>query len=433
MRTKILSIVLSLIDNLSRNKSTKQRVFKNTFWLTFAEIVSKIILFFITVQITRYLGVDNYGKYSFAFAFVALFGTFSDFGFNQITTRDVAQNFGKAKQYIGNVLSMKIILGLINFLLIAIVIHFLHKSADVVILVYLAALNLIIQGFVGFLQSIFQAFEKMQYTFISRVTNYFSLFIFISVSILFRTSMATIIVCYVITALISLTIAMLLTWRFFTAFRIEIDISFWKKIFIQSWPFFLSFIFFTIYTYSDSVLLSIYRNYREIGLYQAAYKIFFAFQLINIVHQAVFPTLSTLYGNGDFYKYKSVLRKMFFLSTAVLIPMGIFMTLFSKTIMYLIYGVDFMNAGFALSMLLWTEIVIFFSYFWASSLTITNSQKKFMYATLIGAAVNLGLNFLIIPKYGFNGAAVTTFLSEFIIMICNYSQTDIKIRNFFIS
>src|SRR5258706_13905558 len=70
---------------LLQNSSIKQTMLKNTFWLMFAEGITRLLMFFVTVWIARYLGVRNFGEFTFAFAFTALFGVFADFGFNSVS------------------------------------------------------------------------------------------------------------------------------------------------------------------------------------------------------------------------------------------------------------------------------------------------------------------------------------------------------------
>jgi len=52
-----------------------------------------------------------------------------------------------------------------------------------------------------------------------------------------------------------------------------------------------------------------------------------------------------------------------------------------------------------------------------STLFIYNQQKKAFWVSFVGALVNVPLNALLIPHYGFYGAAVATVISAFITLI----------------
>ncbi len=133
-------------------------------------------MFFLTTLIARYLGAAGYGKFSFVFAFVALFAVLADFSLSTLAIREVARNKKLARKYIDNIAVIKLILGIITFALIIIVIQFLEKTPEVKTLVYLVGIWVVIQRFTQFFQSIFRAFEKMQYEAFSKIIYSTALF-----------------------------------------------------------------------------------------------------------------------------------------------------------------------------------------------------------------------------------------------------------------
>lgn len=431
MRNKLLIYFSYLHKLFLQNRSTRQTVFKNTFWLIAAEGISKFLLFIITVMVTRYLGVDNYGKYTFAFAFVSLFGMITDFGFNTLTIREISKNKTVAKKYIENILVIKFILGIITFISVFIVIQFIAKTSEIRTLVYLAAIFTIIQDYVDFFQSIYQAYEKMQHSFIIRVLTILILLILVLTAIKLKLSMSALVVANIISYFTTFIIGSLLIQKFFTSFHVEIDLVFWKKIAKEAWPFLGGLICMIVYYNSDSVLISIFRDYKEVGLYQAAYKVFFVFQTLNFVHQALYPRLAKLYEMKEYHKYKVILKRLFIYSIIFFIPFGLITTLLSKNILLLIYGNAFKEAYFALIILIWTEIIIYFAHFWHSSITISNNQKSWFYSALIGAIFNFCANLIIIPRFGYVGASITTLFSEILVTISLYYYSPKQLRNFF--
>src|SRR3989344_2430501 len=131
-------------DYLFRNTTSKQIIIKNTFWLFLAEGINKGLMFVLTIIIANYLGVNDYGKFSFAFAFVALFSIFSDFGLSTILVRDVTRDKSLLRKYSTNVSFLKIFLGVITFFLIFGVTQFIDKTYEIRFLIYLAGVYVII-------------------------------------------------------------------------------------------------------------------------------------------------------------------------------------------------------------------------------------------------------------------------------------------------
>ena len=71
MATRYLSL-------LFRNRSQTQTLLKNSFWLGIADGATRLTKFLLTLYVIRTFGRLEYGKFAFAFAFVALFSTFFD-------------------------------------------------------------------------------------------------------------------------------------------------------------------------------------------------------------------------------------------------------------------------------------------------------------------------------------------------------------------
>ena len=91
---KIKETIKNIISNprafFLKNLSTKQTIAKNTFWLAVAEGITRFLKLFLIIYVARILGATEYGKFTFALAFVSLFAIFSDLGLSQITTREFA-------------------------------------------------------------------------------------------------------------------------------------------------------------------------------------------------------------------------------------------------------------------------------------------------------------------------------------------------------
>lgn len=79
----------NLKSHLLDNRTLKQTIFKNIFWLGLAEVIQKGISFIVVVWLARYFGPTIYGQWAFALSFVAIFSVFADFGFGTLTVREI--------------------------------------------------------------------------------------------------------------------------------------------------------------------------------------------------------------------------------------------------------------------------------------------------------------------------------------------------------
>jgi O-antigen/teichoic acid export membrane protein len=73
---------------LTENKTSKQTVIKNTFWLFVAEAVSKGSIAVVIILIGRFFGKEIFGQWSYLSVILTFLLVFADLGITQLTIRD---------------------------------------------------------------------------------------------------------------------------------------------------------------------------------------------------------------------------------------------------------------------------------------------------------------------------------------------------------
>src|SRR5712692_135255 len=99
------------------NRTPRQILFKNSFWLAVADGLSRLIKFAVTLYVIRALGGVEYGRFAFAFAFVSLFANLFDFGVSLIVTREFAKSREEEGAF-APLLALKLFLGVLTACLI---------------------------------------------------------------------------------------------------------------------------------------------------------------------------------------------------------------------------------------------------------------------------------------------------------------------------
>ncbi|WP_048043606.1 oligosaccharide flippase family protein, partial [Methanosarcina mazei] len=130
--------------------STVKRIVKNSGFLLVSRVVTKVISFFILLYIARYLGPADFGKYSFAFAFIYFFSFIPDLGIHQILVREAAKDQKIMDKLIGNATIVKSFLSVLAFLLCCLVISITDYPSSTKNAVYIAALGLLATSISGF-------------------------------------------------------------------------------------------------------------------------------------------------------------------------------------------------------------------------------------------------------------------------------------------
>jgi len=409
-------IIKNIAKFLSQNIGIKQTILKNTFWLTSSQVIAGTLSAILAILIARHLGVEGFGKFSFAFSFVVIFSVFTDFGLITLTTRELARNGLMVKKYIDNIIIIKFILGLLTLGIIILALNFLNKTAEVKLLIFWAGIWMIIQSFPHFFQSIFRAFEQMEYEAISKIA--YSLTSFIIVFYIINTSLGLkfLIQGYVFSALVGLIITIFLIRKRFVKFKSEVDLLFWKNLFREAWPFAIFTIFAGVYFQISTVILSILDTDSAVGLYSIAFNsVIIFFVLPDIVSGSVLPTLSKLFVKKNLLKELS--KKLIILMLCIGLILAIVLFFGAPFFIKLIYGKEFAGATLAFQIMVWVLPLRFMNYLFAVFLIAANLQKKRLNAAIICALFNILMNLILIPAFSFEGAAVATLLTEIILFL----------------
>jgi len=93
----------------------------------------------------------------------------------------------------------------------------------------------------------------------------------------------------------------------------------------------------------------------------------------------------------------------------LLITFGV--TMIGPLFIRFFYSPEFWEAGSILIIHIWASVFIFMRSVLSKWLIITANIKFSMHTHIIGALVNVALNFVVIPKYGIMGAAISTLIS----------------------
>ncbi len=393
-----------------------ERIAKNTFALFLSNVFILALSFIYTMYVARYLGAANYGIISFALAFTGIFGVFTDLGLSQLAVRDIARDKGNANKYLVNIAALKLILVVATLILIAITVNLMGYDSTSIKVVYIIALSIAASAFTGLLSSIFQAYERLEYTSIGNAINSLALLSGAMFSMSRGFDVVGFAFVYLFANLTTLTysIAALVIKFFRPNFRI--DMSFWKPVLREALPFGLTGIFITIYYWTDSVMLSYMKSYEVVGWYNAAYRVMIILLVVpQVLSISIFPAMSQLYMNSR-EMLKFTLQRSFKYLALIGFPIGVGTTLLADEIILLIFGKGYIEAAIALRILVWSSVCIFLSTSFNSLLRSSNRQMALIRITAFCAMENLVLNLFAIPAYSYIGASITTVMTEFTVL-----------------
>jgi O-antigen/teichoic acid export membrane protein len=415
--------------------NTVQRIAKNTGVLLVSQIVGYLFSFFFVMYTARYLGSEGFGILSFAIAFTGIFGVFADLGLSTLTVREVARDKTLASKYLGNIVVIKVILVVITYGLIALTINLLGYPEDTITVVYLIALSVVFGSFTGVFNSIFQAYEQMEYQSFGTILNSTLMLSGALLAIRQGFSIVEFASIYFLVSAVALGYGFVIAILKFTKLKIEVDWSFWRPTIKEALPFGLAGLFLVIFYKIDTVMLSIMVNMEAVGWYNAAYSLVIALLVIpTAFNSAIFPVMSGFFiSSHDYLKivYEKFLKYMIVIS----IPIGVGTTLLAGRIILLIFDSQYQNSIIILQILIWSDVLLFLSSPLSRLIESTNRQIFLPKVAGVCMLVNVCLNLLLIPTFSYIGATIATVITQFISLAYQYSivtKEGYKIMNHFI-
>ncbi len=395
---------------------TIRRIARNTSVLLFSQIISYALIFFYTIYIARYLGANGYGILSFSLAFSGIFSILADLGLSTLTVREVARDKSLSKKYLGNFLLIKIILSVLTYLVIILLVNLLGYSHQTINVVYFVSLSVILTSLSQIFYSIFQAYEKMEYQSFGQILSSILMFLGVFLIIYFGFDVVGFSIIYFLSSLTILIYSIIInSWKFSTP-KIEYDKKFWKSSVKESLPFGLTGISVMLYTYVDSVMLSLIQGNEVVGWYNAAYRLVLFLVFIPItINITIFPSMSQLHiSSQDSLRFMN--EKYFKFMIMLGIPIGIGITLLADKLILILFGVGYAKSILTLQILVWTLVFTFAGASFVRLLEATNRQIILSKITGFTVIINILLNLALIPKFSYIGASISTVLTEIILV-----------------
>ncbi|MFM6097503.1 MAG: flippase [Dolichospermum sp.] len=405
---------LNFKKKLSFLKSSDKlrEIIANTGWLFADRILRMGVGLFVGVWVARYLGVQQFGVFNYATAFVALFSTLSTLGLDSIVVRSIVREPEKRAEILGTAFWLKLFGG-VAALLLAVSSIIVVRHDDQLTISLVAILSSV---------GIFQAFDTIDLWFQSQVQSKYTVI---------AKNTAFVITALVKVALISFHAPLIaFAWAalgevslgaigFIISYRVR-GYSPWlwpwslplaKTLLKESWPLILSGVTIMIYMRIDQIMLGQMVGDKAVGLYSAATRISEVWYFIpTVIASSVSPAIYAAKEVSEalyYQRIKQLIRMLVLISLVISVPMS----LMSFKLITILFGNGYAEAGKILAIHIWASLFVFMGvatspWFIAEGLTEFSFHR-----TLIGAVVNVVLNFILIPSCGGIGAAIATVIA----------------------
>jgi O-antigen/teichoic acid export membrane protein len=187
-----------------------------------------------------------------------------------------------------------------------------------------------------------------------------------------------------------------------------------KNLLKNSYHFILSSFFVLIYTQMDKLMIEAFYDETQVGYYGIATSIYNYWALvltalINAVRPSIISAKSV--NEGEYIKR---LKRLYALLAYGCFAAALFFTFFGKYLIPLVYGDAYIPSVSAVTITMWYAAFSLIGTARGIWIVCEDKNKYVKYYVMLGAAANFVLNYILIPAYGINGAAIATLLTQII-------------------
>ncbi len=394
----------------------------NLSWLVFDKFFRASVNIFLSVVLARNLGPESFGILNYLLAFLFLFTTLSSLGMNPVLVNQIIKNKHKNNHiYLMNAYYLRFILSLLNYLIFIFLINILNENQIYFNYSIIIGVGIIFKSSEVFF-SYFEAKSLSKYIVISQLVGLLS-----SAVLIFYIIKNDLDYIYIYYALVlDIAIVFILINLFYLIkinnFFILLNLFVLKSIILKSLPILISSLSIILYMRIDQIMINVLKDEYNLGVYSVSVRFIEIFHFIpKIIMISFLPILllsrkyykDLLNLNSIIFKFSLILMIFIFLSSDFLIPF-IFSNIYIESIA-------------TTKILSLSLIFVFFGVANEHWYVSNNLQKYYAIYVFLGAIVNILLNYILITKFGIEGAAYSTIITYFlIIFIFDYFNKETK-------
>lgn len=375
----------------------------------------------------RVLGPYGEGSYAFVIAIYGFFEVVIRFGLGTLLTRDVAQDRQNAGRYLTNVIALRLVLWLLSLPVLVLVAWIYastgNLSAAEAQALALFSLALLFASLSDSFSSVFMAFEKMEYP-AGIATSIATGKVALGALVLlppFNWGFVGLAAVSLVMNVIQSFWLWLSVRRHIPLERSPVDRSLQRSMARESYPLMLNHLLASIFWRVDLWLLKPLAGTVAVGIYSAGVKYLDGFNVIpSYFTLAIFPLMSR-YARDSHESLVRAYRLAVRLLVMTALPIAISVTVLATPLIRILGGTAYLpDSAIALRILIWSIPIGFVNSVTQYALIAVGQQRFLTKAFIIGVSFNVLANLLLIPRFGYRGAAVVTVFSEISLFIPFY-------------
>jgi len=398
-----------------RTSGMGMRALRNTALLLVTRVCSRVIALVAVIAIGNALGDAHFGEMQTAVTYVNLVGTFADVGLSALYVREGARHVAALGRYFNNIASLKLVLSVVAL-------------PPLFALLYVAGLRslllpafalLVLSGYSLLLRSSLYAMQQLGFEIAEIIPETLIVLTLALIGAHNGADVGYYLWAYAASyAFASAYFAVVLYRKGVLRPRWTVDASLLRPWIRAAIPLGITFVITTVYFKVDVPILQRFRPYAEVGWYTFAYKPFESLLFIPFsLRGVVFPLLSVYHRQSP--QRVLAMSEKFFKALVMLgwpITVGVYLLANQFNDLLHLYP----QSAPALQILALGIVFMFADNTFAATLNAIDKQNVFAGIAVLGLVVNVGVNLVVIPAYGYRGASWAVVVTEAALVVAGW-------------
>jgi O-antigen/teichoic acid export membrane protein len=418
-------------------RSNLVTIIGNSSWLIGDKLLRLVFGLLVSAWVARYLGPAQFGELAYVLAYIALYQAVATLGLDGIVVRDIALDKSASGAILGTSFSLRLGAGMLCWAGAVGSMALLNGFDDQsVVLTALAGATLVFQA-ADTVDLWFQSQSQSRRTVLAKLAAFLVSNGIKVVLILTGSPLIAFAAVMALDAIVAGMGLMIAYRRFPGPQRWHNALHTAKHLLREGWPFMLSGISIMIYMRIDQIMIKELLGGYELGVYAAVLPLATVWQFIPMTLMASLAPFVARKKAVSETAYWQALEKIFrvfsLLGWLVFVPTA----LLASVLVNFLFGDQYQSGSEVLTIYALTNLFINLGV--AQNLWLFNEKKAIisLYKTLIGAIACVGLNFILIPILGLNGAAISAviamaFASVFSNLLFSRKIFKLQISSFFL-
>lgn len=394
-------------------------LFRNSTFSIITNVLNRLGNAIIFIFIVRWLGIDNGGIYTLGTAYFIIGSRVAFLGLDHLLTREVSKNKHESSLYISNFLLLRIVLATICILVMGLIIQIPNYTNETQLVIFLMLLSIWPESINNLSWATFAAHEEFHFTSIS--VFFGSLFQIVLGYLLLTTGYGLVgmAVVFFINNMVAMSLNLIIIRKRYKPSFMQLNFDFIKSTLLIATPFIFISVFYILDNRVDTILLSLFTNETEIGIYGVAVAIILAVTMIPQGYRiAVLPIMAKYHQTNEIQLiqlYQKSYKYLLILS----LPITFAIFILADEALNFVYRQPLPDAVPTLKIMTLSIVFLFLNVLDARLLIVFNHQNLIAKILLFSLLINLTLNILLTPSYGAAGAAMARFASVFFVFLLN--------------